>query len=67
MDKTQTIDMCKKMPGFKAAYERVKANQEIRTGDLVFFNISFESFLRYANLSDKECKSIIAQLIKMFE
>jgi hypothetical protein len=62
----QKIVELKTKKGFQQAYNRVKEKMEISTADLEYFNISFESFLRYAQLPDSECKKIISKLLIMF-
>jgi len=65
MDKK--IAELKSVKGFQEAYNRVKQNKEITTRDIHFFNISLESFLRYAQLPDAKCKEMIEKLLIMFE
>lgn len=52
--------------GFQEAYNRVKEKHDISTADLEYFNISFENFLRYAQLPKEKCNEIISKLLVMF-
>lgn len=60
------IDKLKAKRGFKAAYQRLINSQDISTGDLKYFNISFDSFLRYAQWPENNQKAFISYLIKSF-
>jgi hypothetical protein len=60
------IETLKAKKGFQQAYERVKNNHNISTGDLEYFGISFESFLKYAQLPKTQCAKIIDNLLNMF-
>jgi len=62
-----TVERLKSVKGFKEAYNRLVTNKDITTGDIKFFNISIESFLRYAHLKEEKQKEMITQLIEMFK
>jgi hypothetical protein len=62
-----TIERLKSVKGFKEAYNRLVINKDISTGDIKFFNISIESFLRYAQRGKEKQQEMIAQLIEMFK
>lgn len=61
------IKELKSKKGFKEAYQRVQEKHDISTGDLDYFGISFESFLRYAQLPQEQCKKVITNLIEAFK
>jgi len=66
-DKKVQIEKAKQIPGFKKAYDKLVETKELTTNMLKFFNISIESFLRYANLSEEKQKIMIEKLIDMFK
>ena len=49
------------------AITRLKKTRQLSTGMLKPFGISFESFLRFAQLSDERCEQLIDQLIAKLE
>lgn len=61
------INELKSRAGFKEAYQRVIEKHDISTADLEYFGISFESFLRFAQLSKEQCNKIITNLIETFK
>lgn len=61
------VETLKAKEGFQQAYERVKRNHEITTGDLDYFGIALDSFLRYAQYSDTLRAKMITNLLEMFK
>jgi hypothetical protein len=61
------IQTLKSKKGFNEAYKRLLEKRDITTADLKYFGISFESFIRYAQLPDAQCKKIIDNLIETFK
>jgi len=63
----KTIDRLKKVPGFQEAYKRLVSTKDLKTGDAKYFNISIESFLRWAQRSKEKQEEMINKLIDMFK
>jgi hypothetical protein len=51
----------------KKAIAQLKETKQLTTAMLKPLNISFESFLRFAQLPSDKCKQIIEQLIAQLE
>jgi hypothetical protein len=52
---------------FKQALAELKKTRKITTGMLKPLNISFESWLRYAQMPEKQANQLINQLIDLLE
>jgi len=52
---------------YKQALKKLKETRELSTKLLVPLNISFESFLRYAQLSEEQQENLMDKLIENLE
>ncbi len=52
---------------YKQALKKLKETRELNTKLLVPLNISFESFLRYAQLSEEQQENLMDKLIENLE